>query len=133
MVEFTKVNMKDYYTQRKIIQKLYANDVLYGDLSGSLLRIRDQLINVCSMSLEIQNLRIRIELVKGHTEEECKEISKDISKIYEWTKRILNDFIYSNIDQITEPNTAESIKYSIYSDIQFFDISNIGNLIEIYL
>ena len=128
-----KVPMKDYYTQRVEIQKLYIHDTHYGDLAGALLGVREANRYIESMRLNIQSFQIRIELIEGKDEEECKEILYNIDSIYNKIKSIIDKFIVDNIDQVTDSDTANEIKSNISKGYCYYDISHIGNMIDISL
>ena len=112
MDKIVKVEMKDYYSQRKIIQQLYVRDVAYGDIAGTLLGIREQDPNIESMSLEIQSFRIRIELVQGKNDEEnYKKDEYPMFKYFiltkyktqeDFVKRMNNNAKYPLINQLLQ-------------------------------
>ena len=127
MEDAIKTDMKNYYNNRKIIQSLYLNDTLFNsDLAGTLLGIRDQMPYIDTMALEIQSLRIRIEIVSETN-------VNDILKIFDKVGSTISNFIAANIDKVTDAQTAEQIRMDIFAGIQYFDINHVGNMIEINL
>ena len=128
-----RVPMKDYYLHRKEIQKLYRNDCMYGDLAGALLGVRESNKYIDSMSLEIQDYRIRIELVQGKNDDENREILSKVDKIFSRIGRIINTYIVNNIDRVTDEDTAKEIVSNIDKGHEYYDISHIGNMVEITL
>lgn len=121
-------NMNQYYIYRKIIQQLYVNDTLYGDLAGSLLGIRERLSSIDSMSLKIQELTINIELAHD-TEKHFDNINEVMSMI----TSTINTYIINNINFVTDEQTANNIIDYIHKGINFFDATNVGYNITIGL
>ena len=126
MEDSLKTDMKDYYNNRKVIQTLYNNDTYYGDLMGSLLSIRDQVMYIESMRIDMQSYSIRIELAKNTSLDE-------VTTIFDKVGNSINNYIVSNIDKITDQETANKIKYDISINKQYFDINYVGNMIEVIL
>ena len=126
MEDSLKTDMKDYYNNRKVIQTLYNNDTYYGDLMGSLLSIRDQVMYIESMRIDMYSYSIRIELSKNTSLDE-------VTTIFNKVGNSINNYIVSNIDKITDQETANRIKYDISINKQYFDINYVGNMIEVIL
>ena len=122
MKEYYDINMKEYYDRRKAIQDLYIHEIEYGDIAGTLLGIREQMSSIESMSLEIQNFVIKIELVHGTAD--------DTNKVCDRVANAINNYILANVDRVTNKDTAEKIRSDIASGKKYYDIVQVGHMIE---
>lgn len=120
--------MKDYYNHRKILQELYKQDVYYGDLCGELLGLRDQNPYIQGMFIDMKGLLIRVEVKKDDT-----DFLTHMERIVNSISTMISKCMFSKIDSITDPETAETIKEYLTIGTQYFDIFMVGNTIEIHL
>lgn len=127
------LEMSKYYQLRKEISKLYnENDILNSnpicnDLCSSVLEVRDKNRCILSMSTDISNHNISIEL------DENTDIKKKDKIISELVKRI-GYFICNNAEKVGINPDSEDFNSLMDNKTNLFcDISLVGNSISINL
>lgn len=88
-------DLKEYYYFRKILHDIYDHDILYGDLVGEILACRDKNRHIESVSIDLKNYKIYMDL-NGNPEEQSKIIFNVINNI----DTILRSFISNASDQV---------------------------------
>lgn len=135
------LSINTYYNYRTYVHELYKDggigSPLYNDLCSTILEIRDKDKSITSISMDISNYNITVELDSNATQEDSIRVINNI------TERI-RTFIINNkaiINRQLNPTLGESMAsfdefLNIRSDIftvLFCDISYIGNSITFNL
>ena len=135
------LSINTYYNYRTYVHELYKDggigSPLYNDLCSTILEIRDKDKSITSISMDISNYNITVELDSNATQEDSIRVINNI------TERI-RTFIINNKDIINRqlnPTLGESmasfdeflnIRRDIFN-VLFCDISYIGNSITFNL
>ena len=135
------LSINTYYNYRTYVHELYKDggigSPLYNDLCSTILEIRDKDKSITSISMDISNYNITVELDSNATQEDSIRVINNI------TERI-RTFIINNkaiINRQLNPTLGESMAsfdefLNVRSDIftvLFCDISYIGNSITFNL
>ena len=135
------LSINTYYNYRTYVHELYKDggigSPLYNDLCSTILEIRDKDKSITSISIDISNYNISVELDSNATQEDSTRVINNI------TERILA-FIINNksiINRQLNPALGESISsfdefLNMRRDtltVLFCDISYIGNSITFNL
>ena len=135
------LSINTYYNYRTYVHELYKDggigSPLYNDLCSTILEIRDKDKSITSISMDISNYNITVELDSNATQEDSIRVINNI------TERI-RAFIINNKDIINRqlnPTLGESmasfdeflnVRRDIFT-VLFCDISYIGNSITFNL
>ena len=135
------LSINTYYNYRTYVHELYKDggigSPLYNDLCSTILEIRDKDKSITSISIDISNYNISVELDSNATQEDSTRVISNI------TERI-RAFIINNkaiINRQLNPALGESmasfdeflnIRRDIFT-VLFCDISYIGNSITFNL
>lgn len=124
------LDMREYYNFRKEVHKLYDNDTIHkGDLSCSILGIRDKYRCVNSVNIGIQDHFINVELDDDTSSKKKMEIANKIADS-------IGRFIVDNKDKL-DPSIANSDNFNdlfIESDNHVYcDMVMIGDIIKFKL
>lgn len=120
--------MNKYYEYRKAIRTLYDNDTLIGDLCCKVLEIRDKYRFVESITTEIQNYSIEVEVSEGTTDEDKGKV---INKIASAIGYFISDNTYTLPPEIRNDPEFDMIIES--DNFIYCDISMVGNSIKFLL
>ena len=135
------LSINTYYNYRTYVHELYKDggigSPLYNDLCSTILEIRDKDKSITSISMDISNYNITVELDSNATQEDSARVINNI------TERI-RSFIINNkaiINRQLNPALGESmasfdeflnVRRDIFT-VLFCDISYIGNSITFNL
>lgn len=121
------IKLKDLYSFRLKIRKLYDNEVYLGDLSGNIL-------NIFNTSRECSLESVQIMLSEYHVSFVLKEYSDEfVSFLKGQMLHTISTFVKDNINYLDIPLSEMESFYNFINSASLIDVFVVGNKVDFYL